>query len=93
MSKDINALIHCNRFEYHDHVIIVYSQRGEEDIDIEHLISFGEDLLESYGLNWYFLNHAYWISKWIMLLSLEYTEDEKLWKKDLLFYVLWMVTD
>ena len=51
MSKDVNALIHCNRFEYHDHVIIVYSQRGEEDIDIEHLISFGEDLLERYGLN------------------------------------------
>ena len=50
MSKDINALIHCNRFEYHDHVIIVYSQRGEEDIDIEHLISFGEDILQSYKL-------------------------------------------
>ena len=48
---DINALIHCNRFEYHEQMIIVYSQRGEEDIDIEHLISFGEDILQSYGLN------------------------------------------
>ena len=51
MSKDINALIHCNRFEYHEQMIIVYSQRGEEDIDVERLISFGEEILESYGLN------------------------------------------
>lgn len=32
-------------------MIIVYSQRGEEDIDVERLISFGEEILESYGLN------------------------------------------
>ena len=51
MSKAINALIHCNRVEYHEQMIIVYSQRGEEDIDVERLISFGEEILESYGLN------------------------------------------
>lgn len=50
MRADINALIHCNRFEY-DQMIIVYSQRGEEDIDIDRLISFGTQILESYGLN------------------------------------------
>lgn len=50
MRADINALIHCNRFEY-DSMIIVYSQRGEEDIDIDRLISFGTQILESYGLN------------------------------------------
>lgn len=44
---DINSIIHSNRFEYYDDEIIVYSARGREDVDLDHLLDFGRSILQS----------------------------------------------
>ena len=45
---DINSIIHSNRFEYTDKEVIVYSQRGREEIHLDQLLSFGQSIINSY---------------------------------------------
>ena len=44
--KDINSIIHSNKFEYHDHDrIYVYSQKGKEPVDLNNLLRFARSIL------------------------------------------------
>lgn len=44
--RDINSIIHSNKFEYHDHeMIYVYSQKGKEPVDLTNLLSFARSIL------------------------------------------------
>lgn len=44
--RDINSIIHSNKFEYHDHEkIFVYSQKGKEPVDLINLLSFARSIL------------------------------------------------
>lgn len=47
MRRDMNSIIHSNRFEYDDQVLIVYSQKGRENVDLEALIAFCHETLSS----------------------------------------------
>ena len=46
--RDINSIIHSNKFEYHDHDhdrIYVYSQKGKEPVDLNNLLRFARSIL------------------------------------------------
>ena len=44
--RDINSIIHSNKFEYHDHDrIYVYSQKGKEPVDVNNLLRFARSIL------------------------------------------------
>lgn len=44
--RDINSIIHSNKFEYHDHEkIYVYSKKGKEPIELSRLIQFARSIL------------------------------------------------
>lgn len=45
--SDINALVHSNRFDYHGDEVIVFSRLSSEDVQIEHFIKLGKDILET----------------------------------------------
>lgn len=42
--RDINSLIHSNRFDYKDN-IYVYSQRGKEKLELDELLDFCKEVL------------------------------------------------
>lgn len=44
LRKDLNSIIHSNRFEY-EHEVVVYSQKGREPVDLEHLLTFCHSIL------------------------------------------------
>lgn len=46
LRKDMNSIIHSNRFEY-DHEVIVYSQKGREEVDLDVLLTFCHTILSS----------------------------------------------
>lgn len=46
LCKDMNSIIHSNRFEYDDQVI-VYSQKGRENVDLKELLSFCHSVLSN----------------------------------------------
>lgn len=41
---DINSIIHSNRFEYEEEVV-VYSQRGREKVNLPQLLQYGKDVV------------------------------------------------
>lgn len=44
--KDINSIIHSNKFEFIDeHKIYVFSQKGKEDVDLYELIDYAKSFL------------------------------------------------
>ncbi|HIX81973.1 MULTISPECIES: hypothetical protein [unclassified Thomasclavelia] len=44
--RDINSIIHSNKFEYHDHEkIYVYSKKGKEPIELSRLMQFARSIL------------------------------------------------
>ena len=43
--RDINSIIHSNKFEVEDGKVIVYSQKGEELVNIDNLLSFARSIL------------------------------------------------
>ncbi|MFQ6791199.1 hypothetical protein [Thomasclavelia sp.] len=44
--RDINSIIHSNKFEYHDHEkIYVYSKKGKEPIELNRLMQFARSIL------------------------------------------------
>ena len=44
--RDINSIIHSNKFEYHDHEkIYVYSKKGKEPIELSRLMQFVRSIL------------------------------------------------
>ena len=45
--KDINSIIHSNRFEYNRLEVIVYSQKGREPVDLRGLLRFCHSVLDS----------------------------------------------
>ncbi len=45
MRRDINSIIHSNRFEYHEGALIVYSQKGREEVNLKEILSFCHSLL------------------------------------------------
>ena len=45
--KDINSIIHSNKFEFNnEHYIYVYSQKGKEDVDLLELIDYAKSFLK-----------------------------------------------
>ena len=44
LRKDMNSFIHSNRFEY-NHEVIVYSQKGKEEVDLDQLLTFCKSVL------------------------------------------------
>ena len=40
LRRDINSIIHSNRFEYNRLEVIVYSQKGREPVDLRGLLRF-----------------------------------------------------
>ena len=45
--KDINSIIHSNKFEFNDeHYIYVYSQKGKEDVNLLELINYAKSFLK-----------------------------------------------
>lgn len=45
--KDINSIIHSNKFEFVDeHKIYVFSQKGKEDVDLYELIYYAKSFLK-----------------------------------------------
>ena len=44
--NDINSIIHSNRFEYFEHRIVVYSQRGKENVNLPKLIKYGHQIID-----------------------------------------------
>lgn len=46
LRRDINSFIHSNRFEY-NHEVIVYSQKGKEEVDLNQILSFCHSLLST----------------------------------------------
>lgn len=44
LRRDMNSIIHSNRFEY-DHDIISYSQKGREKIELNELLKFCHEIL------------------------------------------------
>lgn len=47
MRRDMNSIIHSNRFEYDENEMIVYSQKGRESIDLEAILSFCHSILSN----------------------------------------------
>lgn len=47
LRKDMNSIIHSNRFEYNRFEVIVYSQKGREPIDLKGLLRFCHSILDS----------------------------------------------
>ena len=45
LRRDINSIIHSNKFEVEDGKVIVYSQKGEELVNIDNLLSFARSIL------------------------------------------------
>ena len=45
--RDINSIIHSNRFEYNRLEVIVYSQKGREPVDLRGLLRFCHSLLDN----------------------------------------------
>lgn len=45
LRRDMNSIIHSNRFEY-DQEVIVYSQKGREEVDLKALLAFCHDKLK-----------------------------------------------
>ena len=45
LRRDMNSIIHSNRFEY-DQEVIVYSQKGREEVDLKALLAFCHDILK-----------------------------------------------
>ena len=45
--RDINSIIHSNRFEYNRLEVIVYSQKGRELVDLRGLLRFCHSVLDS----------------------------------------------
>ena len=43
--RDINSIIHSNKFEVEDGKVIVYSQKGEELVNLDNLLSFARSIL------------------------------------------------
>lgn len=46
LRRDMNSIIHSNRFEF-DHEVIVYSQKGREKVDLKALLEFGHRILSN----------------------------------------------
>lgn len=44
LRRDMNSIIHSNRFEY-DHEIVAYSQKGRETIELDRLLKFAHSIL------------------------------------------------
>ncbi len=44
LRRDMNSIIHSNRFDYEDD-IIVYSQKGREEVNLDDLLHFCKDIL------------------------------------------------
>ncbi len=47
LRRDINSIIHSNRFEYNRLEVIVYSQKGREPVDLRGLLRFCHSLLDN----------------------------------------------
>ena len=47
LRRDINSIIHYNRFEYNRLEVIVYSQKGREPVDLRGLLHFCHSVLDS----------------------------------------------
>lgn len=47
LRKDVNSLIHSNRFDYTDEKLVAYSQKGREDIQLEQLLLFTKKIINS----------------------------------------------
>ena len=45
LRRDINSLIHSNRFEYDNYALSAYSQKGKEDIDLNNILNFTRNLI------------------------------------------------
>lgn len=46
LRRDINSVIHSNKFEFFDEdIIYVYSQKGREDISLSKIIQFSKSVL------------------------------------------------
>ena len=45
LRRDINSIIHSNRFEYNRLEVIVYSQKGREPVDLRGLLRFCHSVL------------------------------------------------
>lgn len=46
LRRDMNSIIHSNRFDY-DQEVIVYSQKGREEVDLEALLAFCDQVLST----------------------------------------------
>ena len=46
LHHDINSIIHSNRFEYSAQHIVVYSARGQENVNLRKLLDFGTAILD-----------------------------------------------
>lgn len=46
LRRDMNSIIHSNRFEY-DQEVIVYSQKGREEVDLNALLAFCHQILST----------------------------------------------
>ena len=44
LRRDMNSIIHSNRFDYEED-IIVYSQKGREEVNLDDLLHFCKDIL------------------------------------------------
>lgn len=47
LRRDMNSIIHSNRFEYNRLEVIVYSQKGREPVDLRGLLRFCHSLLDN----------------------------------------------
>lgn len=47
LRRDMNSIIHSNRFEYDRLEVIVYSQKGREPVDLRGLLRFCHSLLDN----------------------------------------------
>jgi hypothetical protein len=45
LRRDINSIIHSNRFDYNQK-IIVYSQKGEEEVDLNKILDFCHSIID-----------------------------------------------
>lgn len=44
LRRDLNSIIHSNRFEFDDE-LIVYSQKGREEVNLDEILSFCQTVL------------------------------------------------
>lgn len=47
LRRDMNSIIHSNRFEYNRLEVVVYSQKGKEQVDLNALMAFCHRVLSS----------------------------------------------